>query len=354
MVFITGPRQVGKTWLARHVAEHFEQPIYLNYDDFDDRRTIESRSWYRKADLLIFDELRKMKNWKNFIKGVYDKYGEQIKIIVTGSARLDTFRRSGDSLSGRYYLHRLLPFSFREIQPRIQLEQLYERGGFPEPLLAESSIDANRWRNQYKDSLVRQEIADLGRVADLRNMELLFELLRRRVGSPVSYQSIARDMHVSAPTVKNYVDILESLFVVFRVSPYSRNIARAIQKSPKLYFFDPGFVIGDEGARFENLVAVSLLKHLWAQNDYNGREMTLRYIRTKEGREVDFCLCEQDTATELIEVKWRDTALDKNLKFFASQSGLSAIQVVYDFDTPKTIDAIDVVPAEQFLSRLEM
>ncbi|MCP4675972.1 MAG: ATP-binding protein [Deltaproteobacteria bacterium] len=353
MVFITGPRQVGKTWLANRVERHFKNTTYLNYDDFDDRLTIEQRTWYKDTDLLILDELHKMKRWKTYIKGVFDTKPTQLKIIITGSAKLDTFRQSGDSLSGRYFLHRLLPFSVKELEGSgVSTEHLFERGGFPEPLFSDNVVDAQRWRNQYKDSLIRQEVSDFSRVAEIRNLELVFELLRRRVGSPVSYNSIAQDLHLSAPTVKSYVDILESLFIVFRVTPYSRNIARSILKSPKVYFYDSGLVLGDDGARFENFVAVCLQKHAYAGTDYTGIENSLNYIRTKDGREVDFCLAKENNLLGMYEAKLSQTKADKNLKYFVDRYQIPATQIVYNLPREKTVEQIDVRRAETFLNEL--
>jgi len=353
MVFITGPRQVGKTWLANDIGKHFKNTTYLNYDNFDDRSIIEKQSWFQDTDLLILDELHKMKQWKTFIKGVYDTKPAKLKIIVTGSAKLDTFRKSGDSLSGRYFLHRLMPFSVRELKKTdITVAHLFERGGFPEPLLSEEIVEAQRWRSQYKESLVRQEILDFSNISAIRNMELLFELLRRKVGSPLSYNSIANDLHLSAPTVKTYVDVLESLYIIFRVTPHSRNIARSTLKSPKVYFYDSGMVIGDDGAKFENFMAVSLLKHTLGLSDYTGKKNTLNYIRTKDGREVDFCLCEENEPASLCEVKLSMDKLDKNIKYFYDRYKISSTQVVYNLRNEKTVHNIDIRKAGTFLSEL--
>jgi len=207
IVFIVGPRQVGKTWLALEVGKRFDNTTYLNYDSFEDRQIIKDESWLQATELLILDELHKMPGWKNYLKGVFDTKPKNLKILVTGSARLDVFRQTGDSLAGRFFTHRLLPFSISELQEDpigSDIERFIQRGGFPEPFLTEDEIDAKRWRNQYIDGLIRTDIIDFERIYDLRTIQIVFELLRRRVGSPVSYASIARDVNASPTTIIKY------------------------------------------------------------------------------------------------------------------------------------------------------
>ncbi|MDY0297913.1 MAG: ATP-binding protein [Acidobacteriota bacterium] len=355
MAIIVGPRQVGKTWLAREISKSFNHPVYLNYDSLTDRRHIKSEDWLSETDLLIFDEIHKMKHWKNYLKGIFDTKPEHQRIIVTGSARLDAFRRGGDSMAGRFFVHYLLPFSIRELSNTPfadQLSRLINRGGFPEPFLADDDAFPARWRNQYKDGLIREDILDFEAIHQLRTMEILLETLRERVGSPLSYKSLAEDLEVSPNTVKKYVRILESLFIVFLVHPYATNIARSILKEPKLYFFDTGMVKGDTGIRFENMVALALLKHVTALADYRGESAGLHYLRTKDGREVDFCLVRNNKVEQIIECKLTSTKLDRNLVYFADRYNLPAVQLVHSLRTGHQSGAIEILPALKYLNDL--
>lgn len=355
MVFLVGPRQVGKTWLAKEIAKKFNNAAYFNYDGFEDRQIIKKESWPQKTELLILDELHKMKGWKNYIKGVYDTKKDRLKILVTGSARLNTFRQSGDSLAGRFFLHRLMPFSMAELKDDklgADVDRFLRRGGFPEPFLAQTDEDAARWRNQYVDGLVRADILDFEAVHDLRAIGLVLELLRRKVGSPISYASIAEDVQISPVTARKYIEIFESLYIVFRVSPFSKNIARAILKEPKVYFFDTGMVIGDQGARFENFAAVSLFKSASARTDYTGENSEVRYLRTKEGREVDFVLAQNGDISAVVELKLADGNFSKNLVYFSNKYGLKGIQAVKELKREKSMDNIDVVDAADYFKNL--
>jgi len=355
IVFIVGPRQVGKTWLAVEVGKRFDNTTYLNYDSFEDRQIIKDASWLQSTELLILDELHKMPGWKNYLKGVFDTKPKNLKILVTGSARLDLFRQTGDSLAGRFFTHRLLPFSISELKENPisnDIDRFIQRGGFPEPFLSKDENDAKRWRNQYTDGLIRTDILDFERIHDFRTIQTIFELLRRRVGSPASYASIARDVQASPTTVVKYIQILESLYIIFRVTPYSRNIARSILKEPKIYFFDNGLVVGDNGVKFENLVALSLLKHVFGKNDYEGESFELKYLRTKNGKEVDFCLTNNNQIVEVIEAKTRDSNVSPDLRYFCEKYHLKSVQIVKELKRERTSGKIDVLKAHSYLKRL--
>jgi predicted AAA+ superfamily ATPase len=332
---------------------------YLNHDVYEDRRIIEQRAWDRRCPLLVLDEIHKMPAWKNWLKVVVDGKAETQRLLVTGSARRDTFRQSGDSLAGRFLSLRLHPVSVREwceqtgALPEQALSRLLERGGFPEPCLASTLEDAERWRRPYFDGLVRDDVLEFSRLQEVGAMRMFADLLRSRVGSPLSLASIARDLHVSPATLKKYLGILEALFIVFTVRPWHRNIARATLQSPKVYFFDTGLVRGDAGVRFENLVACSLLKHVEWQQDVLGKDAGLHYIRTKDDAEVDFCLSDGERLTDLVDCKLTDTQPHRALVRFAGEwPQARATQLLRDLRNAHDLGRIELRPAAAWLNGL--
>ena len=351
MVFLSGPRQVGKSWLARELSKSFRTPIYLNWDNRQDREIVLRQTWPGDSDLIVFDEIHKMPEWKNYLKGVYDTKREPTAILVTGSARLETFRQSGDSLAGRYYHHRLLPISPAEAaqagESRDQAHFL-ERGGFPEPFLAEDAAEAGRWRRYYLDGLIREDILTFENIRELRAMNLLVSLLRGRVASPLSYQSIAEDIGAAPNTVRHYIEILEALYIVFRIYPHNRSIARSLTQQPKLYFFDTALV-EDGCARLENHVALSLLKELCLREDADGIRRELRYLRTKEGREIDFLITVDDLPRLAVEVKTSEREISPGLSYFCGRYGMHGLQLVGNLRLEYEQDNIEVREAQKWL-----
>lgn len=357
MVILTGPRQVGKTYLAQALIPEFRSPQYLNYDNIVDARIIDAQSWPLQSDLLILDEIHKKREWKRFVKGVFDTRSKDQAILLTGSARLDTYRQSGESLAGRYFPMRLNPISVRELEgtlpPEEALPLLNRLGGFPEPFLSGSETEAARWRHQYYTDLIREDILEFGRLQEIRSMRLLLELLRSRVGSPLSYTSIAQDLQIAPNTVRRYIDILESLCIVFTIRPLHKNIARAILKEPKLYFYDSGLVQGGEGVQLENTCAVCLLKHVQYLQDIGGEDIELHYIKTKNGKEVDFALGQQGNATHLIEVKLSDDTPSSSLNLLAKKlPGIKAVQLVQNLRREQQIGNVSIVSAGKWLAGL--
>ena len=356
MVLLIGPRQVGKTYLARQIAGSYSKAVYLNYDAFEDRGIIQQAAWLPHTELLILDEIHKMADWKSYLKGIYDTRPPHLQILVTGSARLDTMRHGGDSLVGRFFRHRLNPLSLKEVPNPTEdaLDRLIHRGGFPEPFLAEDDREADRWRLQYVDELIRLDIFEFEKIHDLRAMQLTLDLLRHRVGSPVSYSSLAQDVQCAPNTIRKYIEILEALFVVFRVTPYHRNIARSLVKEPKLYFYDNGMVKGNGGVCFENLMAVSLLKHANALEDYYGKRVSVQYIRTKEKKEVDFVLAGESRPVVLIETKLAETKISPSLRYFHERYQIPAVQVVRHLRTERMVDGVELRRAFDYLSSLHL
>jgi predicted AAA+ superfamily ATPase len=355
MVLLTGPRQAGKTTLAKALTKEFNSSLYLSFDSTVDRKMIQEESWLPSVEFLIIDEIHKMEGWKNYLKGLYDTKPAHRKILVTGSARLEVFNQVGDSLAGRFFLHRLMPLSPAECKKMdvpYSIDHFLERGGFPEPFFADTLIDAKRWRLQYIDSLIRHDVLDFDNIQNIKAIQLVFELLRRRVGSPISYSAIAEDAQISPTTVKKYIQILEALYIIFRVTPFSHNIARSLLKEPKIYFFDTGLVDGEEGIRLENFVASALLKHVLGKIDYEAEIYSLHYLQTKEKQEVDFALVKEETIQKIIEVKQSDAHLSPGLRYFHEKYNLSALQVVKNLKRERREGAIEILEVGNFLKSL--
>ena len=356
IVFISGPRQVGKTTLAKSL--YSENAEYFNLDREEHHLLVRKNAWRRDCDLVIFDELHKLRKWKSWIKGVYDTDGVRPRLLVTGSARLDTARKGGESLAGRLYAHRLHPFSVAEVKhkhsPDSALSRLMRFGGFPEPFLKGQETFARRWRRFHVERILKEDLFDLATIKDIRSIQTLVELLRGSVGSTISYESLSRDLQISPHTVKSYVRLLESLYIIFVVTPYARNIARSLLKQPKIYFYDTGFLKEDQGARFENVVACALLKRQQFLEDTLGEQCPLHYLRDKDKREVDFLTLRNGNPEYLIEAKMSDPDVTHIRHFAPRLKGKTeSIVLVKRLDRELHLKGIYIKKASRWLSGLE-
>lgn len=354
IILLSGPRQVGKTSLSKNLANEFQ---YFNYDSSEQKILIHEKSWVRDKHLVIFDEIHKMKKWKQWIKGIYDTEKGENTYILTGSSRMDTFKKVGDSLAGRYISLRLNPFSVKELNtkdPTKAIRQMLTLGSFPEPFLSGSERKAALWRKSHLDIIVRHDLIQLENVRDLVSIELLIESLKQRVGQQIVYKNIADELSVSPHTVKKWIQVLESLFVIFVVYPYTKNVLDAVKKEPKIYFYDIGQVTADEGFKIENVVALHLLKRNQFLEDTEGKKIRLGYLRDKKKREIDFVIEENSKLTHLIEVKKSDDNFNPHLNYFSEKlKPKLAVQLVLELKREKDFENYKIRHMGDFLLSLE-
>ena len=381
MAFLTGPRQVGKTTTCRALAV---EGRYVNWDKQSDRAAIlkgpdevatalQLHQLAAAKPLIVFDEIHKYSKWKNFLKGFFDEYGLQVTVIVTGSSRLDVYKRGGDSLMGRYFSYRMHPVSLAELtrtnlsETGIQnpqrpaseaFEQLLAFGGFPEPFLKADSRFSARWRRLRGEQLVREDIRDLTRIQDIGQLEILMQSLTAQAGQLVNFSTLANRINVSVDTIRRWIGSLQSFYFCFEVRPWFRNVAKSLRKQPKLYFWDWSLAPAEGGARYENLIASHLLKSVHWWTDRGLGNFGLYFLRDKTGREVDFLVVKDNTPWFLVEVKsGSDRVLNPALAYFQNQTKAAhAFQVVsrlpfvardcFEHTTPL------IVPAVTFLSQL--
>ncbi|GMQ84164.1 MAG: ATP-binding protein [Gammaproteobacteria bacterium] len=380
MAFISGPRQVGKTTTCRTHAD-----AYINWDNIDDRelilagpaRLIEHFKLDRLSGttpVLLFDELHKYPRWKQFLKGFFDSYADQVRIMATGSSRMDVYRRGGDSLMGRYFLYRMHPFSIAETLTRdlpdekriirlprkitpANFDALWHHGGYPEPFLKRDTRFSRRWQTLRLEQLVREDIRDLTQIQHLDQLELLVKLLAERSSHQLVYGNLASHVRVSIDTARRWVDLLVSLHLGFLIRPWFRNVSRSLRKEPK-WFLRDWATIRDTGDKGETFVACHLLKAVDGWNDMGLGKFELGYLRDKEKREVDFIVAREGQPWFLVEVKQRDGSISPALKYFQQQLAAPfAFQVVLDAnyidaDCFARPGAPIVVPARTFLSQL--
>ena len=377
MALVSGPRQVGKTTACRSISD-----AYLNWDNIDDRRrmlrgpaaladALQLDQLRARAPIAVLDELHKYTKWKTLLKGFFDTYGDRVRLIVTGSSRIDIFRRGSDSLMGRYLLYRMHPFSVgeslrtalpsKELQPPAEVatsdwDALWEHGGFPEPFFRRDSRFTRRWRSLRQEQLSHEDLREVAQVNDLGTMETLMQLLEERSAQQLVYSSLAREIQVSVDTVKRWIDLLARLHYGFMVRPWFANVAKALRKEPK-WFQRDWSGLADDGARAETFVACHLLKAVEGWTDLGFGDFELRYLRDKQKREVDFLVVRDRKPWFLIEVKLRETSLAPSLAYFQGQTKAAhAFQVVMSLSY-QAADCFEihrpvVVPAKSFLSQL--
>ena len=358
MVFLSGPRQVGKTTLALSFLKNGSttHPAYFNWDFRPDRKSLLKEQLPVREKLLIFDELHKYSRWRNYLKGIYDKQKSFRSFLITGSGNLKHYSRGGDSLQGRYYSYRLHPFSLRELNPkpsRQDLETLLKFNGFPEPLLAGSQTVLNRWRNEYFSQLIREDIRGLERIRELDLMEVLIDTLPEKVGSPLSIKSLKEDLEVSHETVDRWIRILESLFVCFRIPPFGAPRIRAVKKEHKLYLYDWS-LIENSGIRFENLMACQLLKYCHYIEDTQGIKMELRFLRDTDKREVDFVVLRKKKPVFAVECKSGEENISKSVLYFKKKTKISQFYQVHSSKKDYETNGVRVMPFETFCKELKM
>lgn len=389
MVFITGPRQCGKTTLAKKLlGEVFPKENYFNWDLPDHRKFLLTQIFpghfrldQENQKRICFDEIHKYKRWKNTLKGLFDHYEpKHSHWIVTGSALLNVYRRGQDSLLGRHFTYHLFPFSIAECasgtkkdqnslgdilkyeftSPATALadyqESILELTGFPEPLFSGSKSFLSRWRTNRLDRLIQQDLMQTEQIKNLSLVENLVALLPSRVGNPLSINSLREDLEVHFTTVKHWIDLLERIFYLFRIRCYSKKLPRLMKKESKIYLWDWS-EIEEPGLRFENMVAMHLLKFVFFQNDLGLADLSLHYLKDRYQREVDFLICDQKKPVCAIECKLSDTNPSPQLIYFARALGISkCFLVVKNLKSPKTLNLdhiqIEVVPSASFLGLL--
>ncbi len=373
MVFMAGPRQVGKTTLAKRFLARWPVGLYLNWDNRDHRLELREPRWPTEPALVVLDEIHKWRGWKRWIKGEYDEHGDRIHFLVTGSARMDVYRRGGDSLQGRYHHYRLHPFTLAEIEHKKpnpstlepgreiplnrsraggEIEAMMQFGGFPEPFLAQSPRTHRRWLKERFDRFIREDVRDLGSVRDLSQIQLLADLLPDRVGSPLSLNSLREDLEVSHRSITHWMEILERLYFAFRIAPFRSRAVRSLKQMPKAYLWDWS-AIADKGARFENLVALHLLKLCHYLEDAEGHRVALHYLRDRAGHEVDFLVTADRKPWFAVEAKLRADRADSSLRYFRDRLKIPwSYQVSLEGERDVLDDGIRCLPAAKFLAAL--
>jgi uncharacterized protein len=330
MVFIGGPRQVGKTTLSLDILGGQENhPAYLNWDAPGIAQKLRQGELPANEPILIFDEIHKYENWRNLVKGIYDTNKSSKKFLITGSARLDYYRHGGDSLQGRYFYYRLHPLSAPELGLASHgIERLLEMGGFPEPYFENSPSYWRRWQTERNKRVIQEDLITLEEVVEVKKLDLLVKILPERVGSTLSIQSISEDLSASHKTIERWVTILENLYFAFRIPPYGPSKIRALKKAQKLYLWDWS-LCPERGAKVENMIASHLLKYCHYKEDTMGHQMELRFLRDTDSREVDFVVLKDGAPEFAVEAKTGERAVSPHIKYFAERTEIPIFYQVH-------------------------
>lgn len=357
MVFLGGPRQVGKTTTALQFLSpsNKKNPAYLNWDILAHRSKIKNALLPANEELIILDEIHKFRRWRGVVKGFFDQYFPEKNFLVTGSARLDYYRKGGDALHGRYHYWRLHPLSLSELPSPSMLESLLEYGGFPEPFTKQDKRFWKRWSRERNSRIVNEDIRDLESVKDLSLIELLLDELPARVSSLLSLNSLAEDLELSPRTVDRWIEVLERMYFCFRIAPYGAPKIRAVKKSRKLYLWDWA-AVESGGARFENLVASQLLKYCHYHEDRFGDRMELRFLRDTAGREIDFIVLKNRKAIFAVECKSGDDSISKHIHYFREKVKIPAYYQVHmgTKNFGSATQTAHVLPFKDFVQELQM
>ena len=331
MAFVSGPRQVGKTTMARALLK--DKNNYFSWDESQFRKLWATHPEQILSSIgrgpIALDELHKDRLWKRRLKGLYDMHGHETPILVTGSAKLNIYRRGGDSLLGRYLPYRLHPFSVAErttpLSPDKILSQfrttypwddLLRLGGYPEPLLVGSEKKALRWSRLRLDRLAYEDTRDVKNISNLNAFRTLLDLVPHKVSSLFSIQSLQEDVGVAYATLRDWMLLSEMLYYGFFIKPYHKKITRTLKAMPKFYLYDV-LQITQSSHRLENLTALHLLKacHFWTDTAEGLFE--LFFIRDKQQREVDFLVTQNKKPWLLVECKTGDKNISPHLIHFS-------------------------------------
>lgn len=358
MVFVCGPRQVGKTTFAlTFLSDPSEKhPAYLNWDDVVTRASLLRGELPPNEKIIVLDEIHKFARWRNLIKGFYDTNRSTVSFMITGSARLDYYRKGGDSLHGRYHNYRLHPFSLMELSAdptKDDLEVLLKFGGFPEPCLKAEERFWRRWQRQRLQRVIYEDIRDLEHVKDISLLELLAEELPNRVGAPLSVKKLRELLEVAHETVERWIKIFERMYYCFRIPPYGPPRIRAVKKEQKLYLWDWS-TVPDPGERFENLVASQLLKYCHLVEDVDGFKMDLRFLRDTDKREVDFVVLRDGEPLFAVECKTGEKNVSPSMFYFMERTDIPRFYQVHAGTRDYVKKGIRVLPFHTFCKELRM